>query len=160
MHDVPRRLFLFLRDGSKNAIKINGDILKKIDTKFIEENNETSTDKFIVDCKVKLENANILCKESAKYKSDATFESNIWILHNKNTDVYNILDFSKVIDMVKLNLIDKDDYLILKCWIAEKLVDDGISGSTIKGYFFGIERIFIETHGFKKKLIHSKKVML
>lgn len=134
-----------------------GDILKKIDTKFIEENNETSTDKFIVDCKVKLENANILCKESAKYKSDATFESNIWILHNKNTDVYNILDFSKVIDMVKLNLIDKDDYLILKCWIAEKLVDDGISGSTIKGYFFGIERIFIETHGFKKKLIHSKK---
>lgn len=61
--------------------------------------------------------------------------------------------------MVKLNLIEMDDYKILKCWIIDKIIEGNLEGSTIKGYASSLIKILIETNGFKKNLSKAKMEM-
>ena len=129
-------------------------ILKKIDTNLLEA-EVVSVEKLGEQYKVDLNNLNVLKKECAKYQSDATFDSKIWIFYRENTSQYNIINFSEIEDMVKLGAINNDDYIILKCWIVDEIVNNNISGSTMAQKMSNILRIFIETHGFIKKFIQD-----
>ena len=129
--------------------------LNHINTNLIVE-TEISVDELVKEYNSKLNDLGILLKESSTYKSEATFDSKIWIFYTSDTSSYNHVNFSKIVDMVKLNLIEMDDYKILKCWIVDKIIEGNLEGSTIKGYTSSLIKIFIETNGFKKEFIKSK----
>ena len=129
-------------------------ILKKIDTSLLEA-EEISVEKLAEQYRFDLNNLNVLRKESQTYQSDATFDSKIWIFYNENTSTYHIIDFSEIEDMVKLGVINNNDYIILKCWIVDVITSNSASASTIARSTSGILNIFIETHGFTKEFIQD-----
>ena len=98
-------------------------ILKKIDTSLLEA-EEISVEKLAEQYRFDLNNLNVLRKESQTYQSDATFDSKIWIFYNENTSTYHIIDFSEIEDMVKLGVINNNDYIILKCWIVDVITSN------------------------------------
>lgn len=129
-------------------------ILKKIDTSLFEV-EEISIEELVKQYSLNLNNLNILVKESATWQSDATFDSKVWIFYTENTSKYKAINFSKIEDMVKLEIINNDDYMILKCWIADELLNNNASGSTVAQKMSNILNIFIETHGFIKEFIQD-----
>ena len=129
-------------------------ILKKIDTTLFEA-EEISVEELAKQYRLDLNNSNILRTESATYQSDATFDSKIWIFYNENTSKYHIINFSEIEDMVKLGVINKDDYIILKCWIVDEITSNNILPSSKAHKMYHFLNIFIETHGFTKKFIQD-----
>lgn len=133
-----------------------GDILKKINVNLLEE-VEISVEELVEDYSSKLHNLNILMKESPKYKSDAIFNSSVWIFYSKDTSKYSYIDFSPIEDMNKLGLIDEDDYQIIKCWLVDVLIDKNLEGKSLRSYASPVINLFIETQGLKQELTKSKK---
>lgn len=129
-------------------------ILKKIDTTLLEA-KEISIEELANQYRFDLNNLDVLIKESATYQSDATFDSKIWIFYNENVSVYNVINFSQIEDMVKLGVINNNDYIILKCWIIDEITSNNASATTIAKTKSNILNIFIETHGFTKEFIQD-----
>ena len=129
-------------------------ILKKIDTSLLEA-EEISIEELANQYRLDLNNLNILVNESAKYQSEATFDSKIWIFYNENTSNYHIINFSEIEEMVKLGVISNNDYMILKCWIADIIVYENNAATTITSKTSSILNIFVETHGFTKEFIQD-----
>lgn len=103
-----------------------------------------------------LENEKILVRESSTLKSEANFDSDTWIFYNTTTLVYSSLQFSKIKDLVNLNLIDKDDYIILKCWIADKVITSNQPTGVLGDIRYVLD-LFTDTKGFKPELIKTPK---
>lgn len=134
-----------------------GDILNKINIDIIEE-VEIDVDELTEEYSSKLHELNILLKESPSFKSNATFDSDVWIFYQEDTNSYGYLKFRSIIDKVKLNLIDNEDYKLFKCWIVDILVDNNFAIRTLcSSYVNKMIDIFEETNGFKKEIIKTKK---
>lgn len=133
------------------------DILSKINIDAIEK-VEIDIDELIKEYSSELDELNILLKESPSFKSNATFDSDIWIFYQEDTNSYSHLKFRSIIDKVKLKLIDNEDYQLLKCWLVDTLIENNIVGGTLcNNYGNVIIEIFEQTKGFKKEVVKTKK---
>lgn len=127
-------------------------ILSKINIENLNQ-EEIDYNEIISDYELRLNNSGILATESGRYKSTGEFSSNKWIIYNENTHTHRILHFEDIYDGVRMKRIDELSFLVLKCFMADKLLSRRISADKLP---YLIE-IFKETEGFKPKLIKSKK---
>lgn len=120
---------------------------------YVEDKIDLSS--FINQYKIDLENR-ILKKESATKYSDATFESDLWILFHDTSQTSRHIDFIELRDLERFNKILKEDIDILKCYIADELID-GRDESSVAIKYSNIAKFIIETNNFNWETVNSKK---
>lgn len=122
------------------------DILKNIDIQLVkEETVDLSNIKETL--KTRLENSGLLQTKSTKYTSDATFESDIWILKQDLNQVYCNLDMEFLNDMKRFNHMSNESIIVFKCWLSRKILD-GESTGKLRNALTSVESIIKLTNNF------------
>lgn len=125
-------------------------ILKLADLDFFEAKS-VDIDAFSAEYIEWINNSNLLHEKPYKYNiySDKTFNSDNWILLNENDQGYHILDFN-----FSASTVNSDDIVLMKCWIASKLMDEA-SVITLKKQFSFIKKVIETTNNFDSSIINS-----
>ena len=122
------------------------DILQKIDIQLVKE--ESVDLKNVKETlKTRLENSGLLHKESTKHVSDATFESNVWILKDNLIQVYCNLNMEFLETMKRFNHMDDDDITLFKCWLSRKILDEE-SVKKLRSALMSVKSIIELTNNF------------
>lgn len=122
------------------------DILKNIDIQLIKE-EAVDLSNIKETLKTRLENSGLLQLQSTKYTSDATFESDIWILKEGLKQVYCNLNMKFLNDMKRFNRVSNEDIIVFKCWLSRKILD-GESIGKLRNALLSVQSIIKLTNNF------------
>ncbi|MBC6695565.1 site-specific integrase [Terrisporobacter mayombei] len=111
---------------------------------------------FINEYKKFINDNECLSKQSAKAESEGTFDSDLWLLYDDNSQQHGYIEFKKLRDLEKFKNISSTEIDILKCYLVQQL-DDGLSTHTICIRFRDIEEFIFSTKNFDWETIDSDK---
>ena len=94
-----------------------------------------------------IDHTNILLKEGGLFKSEGTFNSNLWILLDEVSRHHLNLDFSQFDLSIKKASLTFEDVCIVKCWLANS-IKEHYSCGTIERMFNSIRTIILLTDNF------------
>ncbi|UOW66786.1 hypothetical protein [Paraclostridium bifermentans] len=99
--------------------------------------------------------------EFTKGISNGTFEDNLWVVDNVLNSQYTYIDFS-VLEALKFRGINTNDILVIKCWVANNLlqsfVDDKNNGNyrNASSKYKHLVDFIKETNNFSKDFIDEE----
>ena len=129
-----------------------------LELKNIEDEESVDVSEFSLSYIDWLNNSGLLKENGFQRKnvSNATFDSNTWILYNdlrQNHDIYDFKDFEKLISE---KYMTQEELIVLKCWLVSKLKEN-YALDTILFKLSSIKVFINGTKNFNNKVLNSKK---
>lgn len=131
------------------------ELLNKIYLELIPE-EEFSLDDFVKDVANKFSKGDYLLDGLfSKGESDGTFESMLWVGEIKMTKTHAFIDFTEL-ESLRFKGIVQEDILLIKCWLAEQLID-GYSHNQVQSKFRSLINFLDETSNFSANFLEENK---
>ena len=86
-------------------------------------------------------------------KEGIVFEDDVWVTQNENTKTYNYVYWEDLNDLKRLRFITQDDINILKCWVADDLIDGTVK---VKLKIDALIDFILKTRNFDKDIIEDR----
>lgn len=141
---------------------MNTEIAEEIDIDLIQEEILDPL-KDAEELKTKLyERKMLLPGEFSKGTTDGKFEDDLWVLENETMSQYVYIEFSKL-KLLKFRGVNEGDILVIKCWVAKRLLDSFDEKRNVGNYktaktrYNALVSFIKETNNFSNDFIDDKK---
>lgn len=89
--------------------------------------------------------------------SDGTFEADLWVFDEEIQKNYIYLDFEEV-SVLRFKKISDNDMLLIKCWLAELILDEDVKdGIRVKSRLTNLCDFISETNNFSEEFLMNNK---